>query len=153
LMPRQLIVMRHAKSSWDDPSLSDHDRPLNPRGLRDAPRMADTIDGLGWKPQLILVSSSTRTRQTLDCMSHILSDVSTEIREGIYHAGLTDLLHELRDMLDDGITMIIGHNPGSEILINHLSGEWHSMPTAAAAFLSEFDGKWTVENVLRPKEI
>tara|TARA_B100000959_G_C14916441_1_gene597546 strand:- start:878 stop:1138 length:261 start_codon:yes stop_codon:yes gene_type:complete len=86
-------------------------------------------------------------------MSHILSDVSTEIREGIYHAGLTDLLHELRDMLDDGITMIIGHNPGSEILINHLSGEWHSMPTAAAAFLSEFDGKWTVENVLRPKEI
>ena len=152
-MSRRLIIMRHAKSSWDDPSLRDHDRPLNPRGFRDAPVMADAIERIGWARQLILVSSSMRTRQTLDHMSNVLSGVDTEIREGIYHAGLNDLLQELRDMLDVGTTMIIGHNPGSELLIKHLSGEWHSMPTAAAALLSESNGKWTVEKVLRPKEM
>ena len=152
-MSRRLIIMRHAKSSWDDPSLGDHDRPLNPRGLRDAPIMADTIERIGWTPNLILVSSSMRTRQTLDLMSHVLSDADTEIREGIYHAGLNDLLHELQDIPDVGTTMILGHNPGSELLIKHLSGEWHSMPTAAAALLSESNGTWIVEKVLRPKEM
>ena len=152
-MSRRLIIMRHAKSSWDDPSLGDHDRPLNPRGLRDAPIMADTIERIGWTPNLILVSSSMRTRQTLDLMSHVLSDADTEIREGIYHAGLNDLLHELQDIPDVGTTMILGHNPGSELLIKHLSGEWHSMPTAAAALLSESNGTWIVEKVLRPKEL
>jgi len=152
-MSRRLIIMRHAKSSWDDPSLGDHDRPLNPRGLRDAPIMADTIERIGWTPNLILVSSSMRTRQTLDLMSHVLSDADTEIREGIYHAGLNDLLHELQDIPDAGTTMILGHNPGSELLIKHLSGEWHSMPTAAAALLSESNGTWIVEKVLRPKEL
>jgi phosphohistidine phosphatase len=152
-MNRRLIIMRHAKSSWDDPSLGDHDRPLNPRGLRDAPIMADTIERIGWTPNLILVSSSMRTRQTLDLMSHVLSDADTEIREGIYHAGLNDLLHELQGIPDAGTTMILGHNPGSELLIKHLSGEWHSMPTAAAALLSESNGTWIVEKVLRPKEM
>ena len=152
-MSRRLIIMRHAKSSWDDPSLGDHDRPLNPRGLRDAPIMADTIERIGWTPNLILVSSSMRTKQTLDLMSHVLSDADTEIREGIYHAGLNDLLHELQDIPDVGTTMILGHNPGSELLIKHLSGEWHSMPTAAAALLSESNGTWIVEKVLRPKEM
>jgi len=152
-MIRRLIIMRHAKSSWDDSSLADHDRPLNPRGLRDAPKIAEAIDRFGWVPQLILVSSSMRTRQTLDGMAQVLSDIETEIRGGIYHAGLNELLHELQDILDEGTTMIIGHNPGSELLINHLSGEWHSMPTAAAALLSESNGVWKVEKVLRPKEI
>ena len=152
-MSRRLIIMRHAKSSWDDPSLGDHDRPLNPRGLRDAPIMADTIERIGWTPNLILVSSSMRTKQTLDLMSHVLSDTDTEIRGGIYHAGLNDLLHELQDIPDVGTTMILGHNPGSELLIKHLSGEWHSMPTAAAALLSESNGTWIVEKVLRPKEL
>ena len=152
-MSRRLIIMRHAKSSWDDPSLGDHDRPLNPRGLRDAPIMADAIERIGWTPNLILVSSSMRTKQTLDLMSHVLSDADTESREGIYHAGLNDLLHELQDIPDAGTTMILGHNPGSELLIKHLSGEWHSMPTAAAALLSESNGTWIVEKVLRPKEL
>ena len=152
-MSRRLIIMRHAKSSWDDPSLGDHDRPLNPRGLRDAPIMADAIERIGWTPNLILVSSSMRTKQTLDLMSHVLSDTDTEIRGGIYHAGLNDLLHELQGIPDAGTTMILGHNPGSELLIKHLSGEWHSMPTAAAALLSESNGTWIVEKVLRPKEL
>ena len=69
-MVRRLIVMRHAKSSWKDPNLDDHERPLNKRGRGDAPMVADAIFDRGWIPDLILVSSSKRTLQTLEGMSH-----------------------------------------------------------------------------------
>ena len=152
-LTRRLVIMRHAKSSWKESSLSDHDRPLNNRGRADAPRIADEIFSRGWSPELILVSSSIRTKSTLERMSHRFGRIQTEIRPGIYHASVHDLLLELEDMADDGTTMVIGHNPGSEMLINHLSGEWHRMPTAAAALLVESDGIWIVEDVIRPKEI
>ena len=152
-MVRRLIVMRHAKSSWKDPNLDDHERPLNKRGRGDAPMVADAIFDRGWIPDLILVSSSKRTRQTLEGMSHTMGKAPFEVRSGIYHATVIDLMEELEDMLDYGTTMIIGHNPGSEILVNHLSGEWHTMPTATAVLLLHSGSSWSVEAVIRPKEI
>ncbi len=145
--------MRHAKSSWKETGLTDHDRPLNKRGLRDAPRIADAIHDRGWTPDLILVSSSKRTLQTLSQMSNRFEGVQSEIRTEIYHATLYDLLLVLEDMAQEGTTMVLGHNPGSEILVNHLSGEWHVMPTAAAVLLVESTGQWKVQEVIRPKEI
>tara|TARA_B100001540_G_C15627815_1_gene560702 strand:- start:283 stop:744 length:462 start_codon:yes stop_codon:yes gene_type:complete len=152
-MARRLIVMRHAKSSWKDPNIDDHERPLNKRGMRDAPIVADAISDRGWAPDLILVSSSKRTLQTLEGMSHRMGNTPFEVRSGIYHASVIDLMSELEDMLEDGTTMILGHNPGSEILVNHLSGEWHSMPTATAVLLVHSGSSWSVEDVVRPKEI
>ena len=152
-MVRRLIVMRHAKSSWKDPNLDDHERPLNNRGREDAPMVADAIFDRGWIPDLILVSSSKRTLQTLEGMSHRMGKAPFEVRSGIYHATVIDLMEELEDMLDNGTTMIIGHNPGSEILVNHLSGEWHTMPTATAVLLLHSGSSWSVEAVIRPKEI
>jgi len=152
-MVRRLIVMRHAKSSWKEPNLDDHERPLNKRGRRDAPMVADAIFERGWIPELILVSSSKRTLQTLERMSHRMGKTPFEVRSGIYHATVIDLMEELEDMLDNGTTMIIGHNPGSEILVNHLSGEWHTMPTATAVLLIHSGSSWSVEDVIRPKEI
>ena len=152
-MVRRLIVMRHAKSSWKAPNLDDHERPLNKRGRGDAPMVADAIFDRGWIPDLILVSSSKRTLQTLEGMSHRMGKAPFEVRSGIYHATVIDLMEELEDMLDNGTTMIIGHNPGSEILVNHLSGEWHTMPTATAVLLLHSGSSWSVEAVIRPKEI
>ena len=152
-MVRRLIVMRHAKSSWKDPNLDDHERPLNKRGRGDAPMVADAIFDRGWIPDLILVSSSKRTLQTLEGMSHRMGKAPFEVRSGIYHATVIDLMEELEDMLDNGTTMIIGHNPGSEILVNHLSGEWHTMPTATAVLLLHSGSSWSVEAVIRPNEI
>ena len=152
-MVRRLIVMRHAKSSWKDPNLDDHERPLNKRGRRDAPMVADAIFERGWIPELVLVSSSKRTLQTLEGMSHRMGKTPFEVRSGIYHATVIDLMGELEDMLDNGTTMIIGHNPGSEVLVNHLSGEWHTMPTATAVLLLHSGSSWSVEAVIRPKEI
>ena len=145
--------MRHAKSSWKETGIEDHERPLNKRGSRDAPRMADAINDRGWSPDLILVSSSKRTLQTLSGMSNRFGDVLSEIRPEIYHATVYDLLLVLDGIPQDGTTMVLGHNPGSEILVNNLSGEWHEMPTATAVLLIESRGSWEVAEVIRPKEI
>jgi phosphohistidine phosphatase SixA len=86
-------------------------------------------------------------------MSYRFGQVPSQIRSGIYHATVNDLLLELGDMVQEGTTMILGHNPGLEILVNHLSGEWHTMPTATVVLLVESRGKWAVQEVIRPKEI
>lgn len=152
-MSRRLIVMRHAKSSWKETGMDDHDRPLNKRGLRDAPRIADAIHDRGWSPDLILVSSSKRTLQTLSGMSHRFDRIPSQIRSEIYHATVHDLLLEIEDTIEESTTMILGHNPGSEMLINNLTGDFIRMPTASAALLIESNGSWEVEGVIRPKEI
>ena len=85
-------------------------------------------------------------------MSNRFDGIISEIRPVIYHGTVQYLLAELDDMVDNGTTMILGHNPGSELLIKHLSGQWHTMPTASAALLVESNGIWEVEDVLRPKQ-
>jgi len=145
--------MRHAESSNDYRDLADHDRPLNARGLSDARRVADALAERGWLPQLVLVSSSTRTLETLEGMAPRIGGAKTDIRPEIYHAGISTLLIQLEDMLGEGTTMILGHNPGSEVLINHLTGEWREMPPAAAALLAESGGGWSIEGIIRPREL
>ena len=145
--------MRHAESSNDYRDLVDHDRPLNARGQSDARRVADALAERGWLPQLVLVSSSTRTLETLEGMAPRIGGAKTDIRPEIYHAGISTLLIQLEDMLGEGTTMILGHNPGSEVLINHLTGEWREMPPAAAALLAESGGDWSIEDIIRPREL
>ena len=145
--------MRHAESSNDYRDLADHDRPLNARGQSDAPHVADALAKRGWLPQLVLVSSSTRTLETLEGMRPHIEGARTDIRPEIYHAGISTLLIQLEDMLDEGTTMILGHNPGSEVLINHLTGEWCAMPPAAAALFTESGGDWSIEDIIRPREL
>ena len=96
-MYRRLIVMRHAKSSWKDTHLEDHDRPLNKRGLRDAPRISEELYSRGWIPDLILVSSSRRTMQTLEMMKNRFGDLPSEVRLRL-PMPVYDLLRELEDM-------------------------------------------------------
>ena len=145
--------MRHAESSSDYRGLIDHDRPLNARGQSDSPHVADALAERGWLPQLVLVSSSTRTLETLEGMAPRIGGAKTDIRPEIYHAGISTLLIQLEDMLGEGTTMILGHNPGSEVLINHLTGEWHTMPPAAAALLTESEGDWSIVDIIRPREL
>ena len=145
--------MRHAESSSNYRDLADHDRPLNARGQSDARRVADVLTERGWLPQLVLVSSSTRTLETLEGMAPRIGGAKTDIRPEIYHAGISTLLIQLEDMLGEGTTMILGHNPGSEVLINHLTGEWREMPPAAAALLAESGGGWSIEGIIRPREL
>ena len=152
-MATRLVVMLHAMSSLDYPGLVDHDRPLNARGQHEASRMEQALVDCGWVPQLVLVSSSRRTIETLEGMVSVINNARIEIRSEIYHAGLSSLSNQLEDLLENGTTMILGHNPGSEVLVNHLTGEWEVMPPAAAALIEKSDDKWNLIEVLRPKEL
>ena len=153
MLPTRLIIMRHAKSSWVDSNLNDHDRPLNPRGRKDAPRIYQALMEMDWLPDTVFLSSSKRTTETLSLMNMDRNEVKIEIKPSIYHASLEELIIQLEHIENNETTMILGHNPGSELLINYLIGEWHPMPTASAALLVKENESWKLENILRPKEL
>ena len=163
---KQILIMRHAKSSWDDESLSDHDRPLNKRGKKDAPRMAVFLNELDLIPDIILSSSANRARATaLTVAEHLNApSVEVEIVEDLYLAPPGIYLEHLERMADQfNRPMFVGHNPGIESVVHQLSGQWHGMPTAAVACFTVKIGIWSelsensesieLDNVWRPKEI
>ncbi len=122
---RQLLLLRHAKSSWDDPSLPDHARPLNPRGRRAGAAMAQAIRELGLSPDVVLVSSSRRTLQTLELVRPAFeTGTLIEPMDAIYLAPWPSLLDLLREAPETARSvMIIGHNPGLHDLALALAGE------------------------------
>lgn len=150
-MNRRLVIMRHANSSRDDPSLQDHDRPLDSIGLREALVTANEILHKGWKPDHIFVSTSLRTIQTRNSLGPDFSDLTESIMTELYLAPLHVMLSLVERLSDDSTTMIIGHNPGCEMLLESLTGNLQSMPTASAALISEGRNSWNLIDFLRPK--
>ena len=143
--PRMLFLLRHAKSSWDDPELRDHDRPLAPRGRRAAKLMAGHIRDEGIRPSLVLCSSAVRARQTL---AGVAPDGEVSVEQELYGASADDLLDRLR-RVPDGVesVMLIGHNPAMQDLALTLAGGGaeqveRKFPTGALATLS-FAGEWS----------
>ena len=149
-MNRRLMIMRHAHSSRDDPSLADHDRPLDERGLRDSPRVAKEILRRGWMPDHISVSSSLRTIQTFETLGPEFSDISKSIEGRLYVASLDSLLSLVGSIPESTTQMMIGHNPGCEMLVEKLSGELEIMPTASVALMVERDESWHLLDLIRP---
>ena len=145
--------MRHAKSDWNDSALSDHQRPLNQRGKRDAPRMAMKLSELGWKPNRVLTSDSQRTVETLDLMKGKFGEISIEPLTELYHPTVPTLFSCMASSQPEETLLILAHNPAIELAVYELTGEFHPIPTAACALFIEQDDTWTCQQVLRPKEI
>ena len=147
---RELLILRHAKSAWDTDAPADFDRPLALRGLRASKRMGRYILETGLLPDAIVCSSATRAVQTIHGVARAarLSLESVRFRRAIYEADLSTLLDVLREC-DPGAqrTMIVGHNPGLEYLLDHLAGgvpvpgDGKLLPTAALARI-ELPGDW-----------
>jgi phosphohistidine phosphatase len=120
---KTLTILRHAKSSWNDSSLSDHERPLNGRGKRDAPDIAERIRKAGIRPSLIISSPAKRAWSTAKVIAREISyPVEFLQREkSLYHAGLQILLDTLAQQ-DQGFNsiLLVGHNPGLTDLANFL---------------------------------
>ncbi len=115
--------MRHAKSSWDDPKLADHARPLNPRGRKSAAAMRKAMRGLGLSPDLVLVSSARRTQQTLEALEPWDETPLIEAMEALYLADRPQLLKILRGVAPTvRSVLLIGHNPGLHELAVALVG-------------------------------
>jgi phosphohistidine phosphatase len=120
---RQLLLLRHAKSSWDEGSLSDHARPLNMRGRRAADAMAEQMHVLGLTPDVVLVSSARRTLQTLEALQPLEDSPIIEVMDALYLAPWPALLEALRKVPDTARSvLLIAHNPGLHDLALALSG-------------------------------
>jgi len=139
---RTLYLLRHAKSSWQDESLADFDRPLKKRGREAAKLVGKLIASEKVSDLLIVSSSAQRTRETTDL---VLKSVKAEVLHDpeIYEADLPSLLEVLSRLSDDRKTVIlVGHNPGMEILVRYLTREVAVMPTAALAKIVIDNSSW-----------
>jgi phosphohistidine phosphatase len=121
---RQLLLLRHAKSSWDDANISDHARPLNARGRRAAAAMRTAMRDLGLAPDVILVSSARRTLQTLETLEPWDDTPLIEPMDALYLAPGSQLLDVLNGVTETTRSvMVVGHNPGLHELAMTLVGE------------------------------
>ena len=141
---KTLLLMRHAKSDWDDRSLADHDRPLAPRGERDAPRMGQLIQAEGLIPDVILCSTAARTRQTAAGLFTVWGDFADiKYQRELYHGDLLDYREALQSLpASVQRAMLIGHNPTSEYLVQALTSQNERMPTAALAYIELGIDSW-----------
>jgi phosphohistidine phosphatase len=160
---KRLLLLRHAKSSWGDPSLADFERPLNERGLRAAPLVGRFMRKRKLEPDLVLCSPAERARQTAALVVEA-AKLSAPLRfdERIYEASPSRLA-EVVSQAEEGAgeLLLVGHNPGIEGLLELLTGESRSLPTAALARVALAIEKWgrlrggagRVELFVRPKDI
>ena len=147
----RLWLLRHAKSSWDDPDMEDVDRPLAPRGARAADRMRDYLDAEEIRPELVLCSSALRTRETLArILPGLGSELTVRIEPPVYSFDTDALLERLRDVpADVGSVMLIGHNPAMQELASLLARGGDRLdelrrgfPTGALAEVDLGVGSW-----------
>jgi len=132
---KTLLILRHAKSSWDDHGLRDHDRPLSPRGARDAPRMGSHIMDEDLVPETIISSTAVRALSTAELAAGRMSpSPRIETTPELYLASPHDYLEVLDELGGDAErVMVVGHNPGITALVTRLTGVLEEMPTAALA--------------------
>jgi len=131
---KTLLILRHAKSSWKQP-VDDHDRPLNKRGKADAPRMGRVLRDGGLLPDLIVSSTARRARKTAEKVAqHAGYEGSIELSPDLYLAGPGAYRRLLREISADfERVLVVGHNPGLEMLLEAATGVGETLPTAALA--------------------
>jgi len=169
-MMKQLLLLRHAKSSWDDPALDDVDRPLAERGLKAAKLIGRELAARDWLPDQALVSSALRTRDTWRLVAvELPAHPRVVFAEALYEASAADILSQIRQVdPSSGCLAVVGHNPGLEDLAKQLAGSGseakahkrleEKFPTAAIARFV-FDGDWSglsvarLTHCLRPKDL
>lgn len=143
---KRLHILRHAKSSWGDPDLTDHERPLAPRGEKAAVKIAEHVRAAEIAPGLVLSSTALRARQTLAALLPVLpAEAEIRIQDWLYGAGVGDVLARLREV-DEGVgsVLVVGHNPTLHELALALTRREDALerfPTGALASIA-FAAPW-----------
>jgi len=161
---KTLLLLRHGKSSWDDPELEDHERPLKPRGQKYAKRIGRWLRDSGLKIDLVLCSTAVRARETWELVAESFKKApAVEYLDELYHCPLDRFATVLNRLPAKVRTvLLVGHNPGLEDLLAKLRGEQESFPTGALAKLTcpikswtefETDLPCTLEALVRPREL
>lgn len=145
----RLVLVRHAKSDWTNPSIDDHDRPLNDRGLRDAPRMARALAETGFRPEVILSSTALRARTTAEAFAAQLG-AAVNLDPDLYGAPGRTLLATAAASAARRV-LVVAHDPGITDLAAQLSGGGIGhMPTCAVASFTWDQDDWDVLDAVDP---
>lgn len=162
-MLSHLLIMRHAKSSWADDSLTDHARPLNKRGQKSADIIARTLIAKGCAPDLIWCSSAERTKETATRIIRIIPGAQNVFHQPEFYMARAAKALELCSKVDEpiGKLMLLGHNPGWADLFEHFSGHPHRYPTGACGIFERKSQEadwlsreaWQFKDLLLPREL
>jgi phosphohistidine phosphatase len=168
---KYVYLLRHAKSSWDDPSLADFDRPLAPRGRDAAPRIGARMQAQGLLPDAVLTSGARRAQETWELVRPYLDEPQSRVEDNLYGATPEIMFAWLRLLQDEiGSVLLIGHNPGFEELATRLAGGGRKKalkrlrkkyPTATLAVLRFDVDQWSeiawggafLDRFIRPKDL
>ena len=161
---KQLLIMRHAKSSWKKTGIIDHDRPLNKRGKRDAPRMGELLAAKKHLPELIISSTAQRARSTAILVAEGAGyEGVVELNDNLYHPSIANCIHVLQSLYYNYTSvLLVAHNPGVEELLLHFTEEHHVFPTATIAAIQLPIYSWrdltmqtegALLSIWRPKEL
>jgi len=161
---KTLLLMRHAKSSWGNSSLADHDRPLNKRGQRACRLMGTFLKDNSLTPDQIISSTALRARETVDGLLETISlENEVAYNRDLYHADVETLLKQLQPLPNDTqIAMLVGHNPGMDEFLDTICNEQDHMPTAAIAEIEFEISDWhgltinspaKLKNLWKPREM
>ncbi|MGB9495578.1 MAG: histidine phosphatase family protein [Azonexus sp.] len=155
-MKRTLFLVRHAKSSWDDATLPDKERPLADRGKRDAPMMGKRLEKRQVKPDLILSSPARRALSTAEIIAKALAYSAEDIvvDDRLYATDAETLLGVIGDLSDElTCVMLFGHNPEFADLAHRLSSEVVRMPTCAVAQFTFESKSWSAISAIAPAQV
>ena len=142
---KTLLIMRHAKSDWGDKNIDDHDRPLNARGERDAPRMALHIRDNNLCPEVILSSTAVRARATAEVVAANCGEKPVVLTRRLYLAEPLAYFNELLSLPENvNRAMVVGHNPGISEFLSETVGKDIEMPTAAVAVVTFPEDRWNL---------
>jgi phosphohistidine phosphatase len=159
------MLLRHAKSSWEDEALPDHDRPLAKRGKKVAPRMGRLLVDEELVPELIRSSTALRARKTAEAVAKACGyRGEIELADGLYLATAGKILAEAQAGTPDAVgrLLLVGHNPGMEDLVSILAEGKEAFPTAALAVFEIQIDRWAelelgveakLAHLWRPKEL
>ncbi len=143
---KTLYLVRHAKSSWDDPTLADHDRPLNERGKRDAPKMGERLAQRGTKVDLIISSSAARALATAQAIAEKIGYDQTHIMvdRRLYATQVSALLYLIQELDDQHErVMLFGHNPEFTDLARFFDSGIDELPTCAVVEMTFEVDRWS----------
>lgn len=146
---RKVLLMRHAQSIPNAPT--DFERALTSQGRHDAGKIPSNIHSHGWKPSRIMASRSRRTMETVELLAEY-KEIPTEPKDELYLATAETIYQFIESTLADETLLLVAHNPGCEMVLFQITGIYHEMPPGACALLSESNGSWGCERVLRPDE-
>ena len=161
---KEIFVLRHAKSSWDNVNLSDHDRPLADRGIKDASKLCVFVKNKGHNLDKVLCSTAKRAKETFDLTADGFNFEidKTTYTDKLYFGDITDIIKDLRE-LDESLNniLIVGHNPTLHHLVELLANEQIDRFTTCNLAIISHVGEWitlnshkcSLKSLIRPKDL